>query len=422
MRRGLTRRELLAGVALAAPLLARAAEPRMRLTVATFPLLNEIAEAALPAWRALHPDVEIHVVNRPYADHHTAMTTALSTSVLLPDVMALESSFVGRFAQGGGLQDLRQAPFDIARERGRIVPFAYDLAGARSGAIVALPADIGPGTMLYRKDVLERTGGVGEQDLTATWDSYVAAGARIKAKTGAYLIGHVRTIKDLLVRTGMKPGEGTYFDSDNRVLVNGPRFERAFELCLQARRLKLDAKVQPWSNEWAEGLKRGTLATELSGAWMVGQFSNWIAPQTAGLWRAAALPEGTGTSYGGAYYAIPRRLPEQRKAMAWEFMRLLGLTAERQLFAFKNYDAFPALMDTHNDAFFDEPVPFLGGQRARQLWRDIARTIQAQPLHKQNFFADEVINTELDSVLDRGKPIRTALADAQRLLERRALR
>jgi multiple sugar transport system substrate-binding protein len=43
-------------------------------------------------------------------------------------------------------------------------------------------------------------------------------------------------------------------------------------------------------------------------------------------------------------------------------------------------------------------------------------------VHKQNSFADEVINTELDNVLDRAKPIPQALADAQRLLEKRAFR
>lgn len=414
------RRSVLASTALVVPALSRAA-PRMGIDVATFPLLDEIAKAALPAWQKLHPDIEVRIVNRPYADHHTAMTTALSTSVLLPDVMALESSFVGRFAQGGGLQDLRAEPFGIAAHRSQIVPFAYDLATARNGNVAAMPADIGPGTMLYRNDVLARAG-LAEDALISTWDDYVTAGERIKARTGAYLIGHVRIIKDLLLRTGMQPGEGTYFDADSKVLVKSDRFVRTFELCLRARRLKLDAQVQPWSNEWAEGIKRGSLATELSGAWMVGQFSNWIAPQTAGLWRAAALPEGVGTSYGGAYYAIPRRAAPERKAAAWDFIQLMTLNRERQLFAFKNYDAFPALLETHDDPFFDEPVPFLGGQKARQLWRGLARKIKAQPLHKQNFFADEVINTELDNVLDRGKNIRLALADAYALLEKRATR
>jgi len=415
----LSRRAMLAAAALA-PWPAIAGES-MVLTIAAFPLVDEIAKAALPAWRQLHPDVEVRIVSRQYADHHTAMTTALSTSVLLPDAMALESSFVGRFAQGGGLEDLRQAPYSVASYREKVVPFAYDQAIARNGAVVAMPGDIGPGAMLYRKDVLERAD-VSEAELIKSWDSYIAAGTRIKARTGAHLIGHVRSIKDLLLRTGMKPGEGIYFDADSRVLVTTDRFVRTFELCLEARRLKLDARVPAWSNEWSEGLKRGTLVTELSGAWLVGQLSNWLAPQTAGLWRAAQLPEGVATSYGGAYYAIPRQAPSERKAMAWEFIRLMSMNRERQLFAFKNYDAFPALLETHSDPFFDEPVTFLGGQKARRLWRDAAIQIKAAYLHKQNFFADEVISTELDNVLDRGKSIRTALADAQRILEKRAFR
>jgi multiple sugar transport system substrate-binding protein len=43
-------------------------------------------------------------------------------------------------------------------------------------------------------------------------------------------------------------------------------------------------------------------------------------------------------------------------------------------------------------------------------------------VHKQDAFAREVIDTELDKVLDRDKDIATALADAQRLLLQRARR
>ena len=88
-----TRRALLA-MGLASILPVRANE-RRKLTVAAFPLVDEIVKAALPQWQRLHPDVDIQVVSRQYVDHHTAMTTALSTSVYLPDVMALEASYVG---------------------------------------------------------------------------------------------------------------------------------------------------------------------------------------------------------------------------------------------------------------------------------------------------------------------------------------
>lgn len=415
----LKRRTVLAGAALFSTGV-RALAPTV-IHVAAYPLVDEIARSALPMWNKLHPDVEVRIQTRQYQDHHTAMTTALSTSGQLPDVMVLEASFLGRFAQGGGLEDLSRAPYDIGRFKDRIVPFAYDQAVNRKGAVVGMPTDIGPGTLLYRKDILDRAE-VQEADLTASWDSYIAAGLRIKAATGAYLIGTVQSVKDILIRSGIKPGEGQYFDKDSNVLVTADRFVRAFEVALEARSNKLDARTVAWSNEWAEGFKRGTVASEVTGAWMVGQLSNWVAPKTVGLWRATGLPEGASVSYGGSFYAIPRRSDVARKQVAWEFIQFMTLDRERQVEAFTKFDAFPALLDAHNTPFFEEPVAFLGGQKARLLWRETARKISAVQVHKQSAFADEVINTELDKVLNRGKKIRTALADAKRLLEQRAHR
>ena len=409
---------LAAGVGAALPL--RAA-PRRTLSVAAFPLVDEIVRAALPQWRTLQPDVDVEVVTRQYADHHTAMTTALSTSVYLPDVMTLESSYVGRFAQGGGLDDLGKPPFEVARFRERWVAFAYDQAVNKRGAVVAVPTDIGPGTLLYRHDLLARAG-LSEADLTPSWEAYVDAGIKLKAATGAYLISNAQTLKDIVIRSGLQPGQGLYFDSESRVLVTSPRFVRAFELARKLRRNKLDARVTAWSNEWAEGFRRSTLATELSGAWMVGQMANWVAPTTRSLWRAAQLPESTYVSYGGSFYALPRRADPANKALAWQLIQLLTLNRERQFAAFKSQDAFPALLETFDDPFFEQPLHFLGGQPARLLWRDAARRITATQVHKQNNFAEEVINTELDNVLEHGKDIALALSDAHRLLERRAFR
>ena len=391
------------------------------LTVAAFPAVDEIVRAAIPQWKRDHPGVDIKVVSRQFSDHHTAMTTALSTSFYLPDVMALEVGYVGRFAQGGGLEDLSRAPYLIQQFQSRFVPYAYQQATSRKGAVVAVPTDIGPGTLLYRADVLGRAG-VSEAELTQSWDSYVASGVKVKARTGAYLMAHARDMKDIVIRTGIQPGEGLYFDRQSNVLVTSPRFVRAFELARAVRQQKLDARVSAWSNEWSEGFKRGTIATQMTGAWLAGHLNNWLAPATRGLWRAAQLPEGAFAAYGGTFFAIARGAPSAQKALAWEFIQMMTLNRELQLSAFKSQDAFPALLETYDDPFFDQPIEFLGGQKARLGWRAAAARVLAVDVHKQDAFADEVINTELDKVLDRGKDIPTALADAQHLLQQRAHR
>ena len=391
------------------------------LTIAAFPAVDEIVRAAVPAWKKLHPSVAIKVVSRQFNDHHTAMTTALSTSFYLPDVMALEVGYVGRFAQGGGLENLANPPYSIGQYQSRYVPYAFAQATNRAGAVVAAPTDIGPGTLLYRADILTKAK-LSDAELTRSWDSYVDSGIKIKATTGAYLMAHARDMKDIVIRAGIEPGEGLYFDNQSNVLVTTPRFVRAFELARKVRQNKLDAKVNPWTNEWSEGFKRGTIATQMTGAWLAGHLNNWLAPDTKGLWRAAQLPENAFAAYGGTFFAMARGAPAANKPLAWEFIQMMTLNRELQLSAFKSQDAFPALLEAHNDPFFELPIAFLGDQKARLGWREASQKIVAVSVHKQDAFADEVINTELDKVLDRGKDIGVALADAQRLLQKRAHR
>ena len=402
-------------------LAAEIAQAQQLLTVAAFPAVDEIVRAAIPEWKKRHPTVEIKVVSRQFSDHHTAMTTALSTSFYLPDVMALEVGYVGRFSQGGGLEDLAKPPYNANQFKGRFVPYAFRQGTSRDGRVVALPTDIGPGTLLYRADVLAKAG-VSEAALNGSWESYVASGAKIKAATGAYLMAHARDMKDIVIRTGVQPGEGLYFDDRSNVLVDSPRFVRAFELARKVRQQKLDARVSAWSNEWSEGFKRGTIATQMTGAWLAGHLNNWLAPDTKGKWLAAQLPEGAFAAYGGTFFAIARGAPAAHKPLAWEFIQMMTLERSLQLAAFKSQDAFPALLETYDDAFFEQPIAFLAGQKARLGWRNAAARIAAVDVHKQDAFADEVINTELDKVLDRGKEIATALADAKRLLQQRAHR
>ncbi len=389
------------------------------LTIAAYPAVDSIAKSAASDWKKKHPEVELKIISRSFADHHTAMTTALSTASNLPDVMVLEVGYVARFAENGGLLDLAQAPYNLKAHQAKFVPYAFKQATAQSGAVVAVPADIGPGTLLYRTDLLKKAG-LTESQLTASWDAYVQSGVQLKAQTGAYLMPHARDMKDIIIRSNLQAGEGLYLDNKGKVLINTPRFERAFELARQVRAQKLDGKINAWSTEWTEGFKRGQIATQMSGAWLAGHLNNWIAPQTKGLWRAAQLPERSWASWGGSFYAIPKGSPN--KALAWEFIQMMTLQADLQLKAFKAEDAFPALLEVHKDPFLDQPIDFLGGQKARLLWREAAQKTSAIDVHKLDPIAEEIVNTELDKVLDQGKDIRKALQDAQALLERRARR
>lgn len=389
------------------------------LTVASFKDLDRSVQAAIPLFKKVHPEVEIKLVALGYGDHHNAMTTALATGANLPDVMGLEVNFVAKFAEGGGLEDLSKPPYNAASLDSHFFKFAVAQATSRGGIRAAIPADIGPGALFYRKDLMDKAG-ITEAQLTKSWDSFIEAGKTLKAKTGSYLIPHAASIKDIILRSELKDGEGIYFDEQGKVLVESQRFVTAFETARRAREAGIDAKVGAWSNEWTEGFKRGTVASEMMGVWLAGHLKNWIAPDTKGLWRSASLPGGVHASWGGSFYAIPK--VGKQKALAWEFVKFMTTNKDVQLAAFRELDAFPAMVEATNDAFIDKPVEFLGNQVARKAWKASALSIPAVDVDKLDPVAAEIVSTEFDKVIEEGKDVKQALAAARKAIERRIRR
>jgi multiple sugar transport system substrate-binding protein len=389
------------------------------ITVATFPDLDRAAKAALPRWQKAHPDVAVKIVSLQYADHHTAMTTALSTGSGLPDVMAIDFRFIGKFAESGGFEDLSKPPYDANALRDKFVRYTFPQATNSAGALVALPADIGPGTLLYRSDLIAKAG-LTEADLTKSWESFIASGVKLKAATGACLLADSADIRDIVLRSGLSEGEGIYFDKAGKVLVDSPRFQRAFELGRAAHKAGTDAGTTAWTNEWVAGFRQNKVASQMMGAWLAGHLKNWLAPDTAGKWRSTVLPGGAYASYGGSFYAIPKKA--DHKAAAWEFIKFMTADRQQQVDSLRTLDTFPALLEAQKDPAIDEPLPFLGGQKARELWRDIASKVPAIPVDKYDAMATDVIRAEYENVISQGKDIKAALADARSLIEHRARR
>ncbi|HLO95797.1 MAG TPA: extracellular solute-binding protein, partial [Burkholderiaceae bacterium] len=281
-----------------------ASRPAMvRLTVASYPDLDRSLKLALPAFARLHPEVEVNVLSLGHKDHHTAMITALAAGAALPDLIALVMDFMGKFVESAGLEDLSKPPYNAGVHQGELARYAWQAGTSSRGVLRALPVDVGPGALFYRQDLLARAG-LSEQDLTRSWAGFIAAGRRLRAATGGYLIAHAQDLKDIYIRAGLQDGEGIFFDAQGRSLVQTPRFQRAFELARQARAAGIDAGVRVWSNEWAEGFRRGAIVTQMMGCWLGGHLKNWLAPATAGQWRSAPLPEGAAGAWGGSFYAI----------------------------------------------------------------------------------------------------------------------
>jgi len=360
-----------------------------------FPPFDTHFDKQVPLFNESQPDITITYQMNDHGDHHKKLTTNLATQSGAGDIVIVDVSYVGAFINAGGFVNLSEEPYNAAQFEDGFVPYAWKQGQGTDGNQYGIPVDIGPGVMYYRRDALESVGG-DIDSIISDWDSYIEYGRQLKEK-GIHLIADASDVAQILVRTTLEEGEGLYFDSEGNSLVTSDRFVNAFGLAKQIRDEGLDGQI---------------------GAWLLGHLQNWMAPETAGKWGASDLPGGIYGSWGGSFLAIPTQ--SENPAEAWEFIKYLTTQEQPQVDSLRDLGAFPVLLSTYDDPAFDEPMDFLAGQKARQLFAEVAKKVPAVTPMKGDLIADDVVmNGALAEVLNDGKDIMQALNDAERLLKRR---
>ncbi len=396
------------------------AQETQTLTVSGFPNLTDALAPIIELYMEENPNVEVELEVREFGDHHNNLVTTLAAGSGAADVVAIEVGFIAKFVADGGLVDLNTLG------AGEFTPGLADYAVAQGttadGRLVAMPTDLGPGIMFYRRDRLAEVD-ASVENITGSWDDYIEFGKTVTRDTDGdgtndvFLIADAGDVFNAMVRSGLEEGQGLYFDQDGNVLVNTERFHEAFRVAKAIRDNSLDAQIGAWSNEWYEAFKQGTVATQLSGAWLQGHLQNWMAPDTAGLWGAENLPGGAYATWGGSFYAVPEQ--SDNKELAWDLIKFMTTREDVQRLAFDTIEAFPALESVWTDEVFDAPQEFLDGQQARQLYVNVVNNIQGTFTHPGDVVAAEVVTNALTSVLNEGADIDTALSDAEQIIQRR---
>lgn len=381
-----------------------------------WPDLDSHLDTVIPLFAADNADINVSYQMNEHSDHHKKLTTNLATGTGAGDVVALDVAYIGSFVNEGGFENLSASEYGAESLADGFVDYAWKQGRGIDGNQYAIPFDIGPGVMYYRRDVLDSIGG-DIDDVIADWDSYIDYGKKLK-ENDVFLIANASDIASLIVFTSVEPGNGIYFDKEGNSLITSERFVTAFETAKQIRDAGLDAQIGSWSNEWYDSFKQGTVATQLSGAWLLGHLQNWMAPETSGKWGVSNLPDGIYGSWGGGFLTIPKQAAN--KAEAWKFIQYLTTSTEAQISGLKKIGAFPVLKSTYTDSVFDESIEFLGGQKARQLFAEVANKVKAVEPQKGDLIAADVVMVgALAEVLNDGKDIMQALKEAERLVERR---
>ena len=393
------------------------AQEKTVLTVASWSGNDALIESVLPGFLEMHPDVEVQVVGGlGYGDYHPALNNRLNSGTA-EDVISLGNDVIVEYALGDFFENLATAPDNAA-------PSIYtqsQVANATGpdGRIIAVPNDAGPTIMYYRTDLFEAAG-LDINEVTSSWENYIAAGEILKEQ-GVYLSSGPGEVAGTVWSTNLPDGEGVYFDAEGNVLVGNERFLRGFTLGKQIRDAGIDvqSEIPGWTPEWFEAFGDSKIASIITGSWFETTLKTQADPEGSGRWGVAIPPENSTYINGGAYYGINAASPN--KELAWEL--ILYLTErEAQIAIFKQSGNFPANLTVLDDPAFSEPQEYFGGQAIYEVYREAASGQKPVPSNQNFALAQSIVGASFDTVINEGADIEAAIAEAKSLIERRSSR
>jgi cellobiose transport system substrate-binding protein len=304
-------------------------------------------EPLISRYNEEHDDVQVEIVRFDSQDLHANLQTAFAAGYGAPDAVMIDLSYMERFKRFPSyfhnLRELASEPLD-----GRYLDWNWRQAASPDGSFVyALPASIGPMTMLFRVSLYGQAGlplDRGElADSLPDWDSFLRSGVVLRTRTGKPMIDNIVT----LYRAILGQAEVQYFDAGTGAFIGdvSPAVREAWDYAVSAKVNGLSAGLQTGSTEWAVGMEQGHFATLLAPAWMLSYVTE-NSPGAIRQWNMTRLPGGA-ANWGGWFFAIPRE--SRQPDAAWKLIRWLT-DDERQLELFREQNIFPSLAALYDNS------------------------------------------------------------------------
>ncbi|HET8598858.1 MAG TPA: sugar ABC transporter substrate-binding protein [Segeticoccus sp.] len=379
-------------------------------TVWSWDVAAQALKRLAPAFENQHPGVHVKVVDIGYDNAYDKISVGLQSGSGLPDVLTVESdhmaTYFSRFPKG--FVDLAPA---AQKYKNDFDPAKWAASSDQQGHLFSLPWDSGPVGLFYRKDVLKKAG-VNPASIK-TWDDYVRAGERVKAKTGkAMLIADV-TNGDALFPMLLQQLGQSYFSADGKVAVDTPAAHKALGLMQAMQRKGLIDNEKGWDG-LVTATKAGKAAAQPIAVWWSGTLTSEM-PELKGKYGVMPLPTFGGqgaptTNNGGSTLAIPSQSKNQQAA--WAFAKFMLANKANQVSMMKKEGLFPSYLPALDDPFFHQPQPYFGGQPAYEVFASLVKKIPPINYTDDYSKASDVVNNTVASVLLNGKSVNGSLASA----------
>lgn len=344
-------------------------------------------------------------------DHEAMMEQfrpALVSGSGAPDLSLLESVVAPAFVNTGGLVDLTDR-IDAEMEA-QFVSGSWQAVTGSDDGIYAVPWDIGPVAVFYRRDVYEEHGI--DPSGIETWEQFVAAGTKLP--DGVHMSNLPPNDLDGVWRRQFRQLGGQAFTEDGAVDVDS---EESLRVARNLKRMadeEIAASVESWGTEWFDRYRAGDIASLPAGPWMEAVLRDEL-DGTAGDWGVFALPAFAGddnhaTNWGGSNLCITEQ--SERVEGAWDYVRWAMTSPSVQNAMYGEFGIFPALEPAYESALYDEEIAFFDDQPIRRTFADLAVDVPGYRFTVDTPAVSQAMNTFLGRMLEGEISPRTAVDEA----------
>jgi arabinosaccharide transport system substrate-binding protein len=346
-------------------------------------------EAALPAFEAEHHcNVQVQVVDQRALQ--SRLQSAMQVGADVPDMVELLDGTISYFIKGK-LEDVHLVDLtDRLHESGlydKIVKSRFSKWSTRE-RIFALPHDVHPAMLCYRKDLIKELGI--DIDKLTTWDEFTRVGREIVTKDlnrdgtpDRYMLdlpadGGGDTLTLLALQRG-----GQFFDRSGNVAFDSEPFVDT--ICWYVKQSQGDTCISlpvGWGQNLAKAMSDGLVLFYFCPDWRTMQFEMDV-PGLKGKLALMPLPAWTEggvrtSTWGGTGLAFPKR--GRNFPLAWKLAMFLYYDEQQLGPRFETTNILPPLKTAWTQPQFHKQSDFWG-RSLGEAFVPLADDVPSTPSH-----------------------------------------
>jgi len=264
-------------------------------------------EEAEKLYKADHPDFSLEIVETPWEDLQTKLTTLAQSGETdqLPDIFLMQNNAFQKnvINYPDIFGDFADSDVDYSEFPESVV--AYSTV---DDVNYGVPFDNGTAIGAYRTDILEQAGYTVDDFTDITWDQFLTLGKDVLAKTGKPLLSGQAGSADTIMMMLQSAGASLFDDDGNPTITDNDALLAAIDAYGQLVEAGVFVEVNSW-DEYINTIVNSNTAGVVNGVWIVGSIQS--AEDQSGKWAVTNVPKLDGvdgatnyTANGGSSWAI----------------------------------------------------------------------------------------------------------------------